>query len=158
MRRVFVGVATAAAAFVVVVGAAFAGHPHATGGGTFFYGAFERLEFQAHDFGLPAADRGMANYENQTADLQYKAEIVCADVEPNLVRFGYIIPDTPATRQFGIQGFHIIWQVTDGGSPGDGNDSASYIVAADARACDTAIVPNPGNNVFKGNFAVHEEQ
>jgi hypothetical protein len=157
MRRTLFAAAAAVATLLVVVGAALAGHPHATGGGTFFYGAFEKLEFQAHDFGAAEADRGIANYENQTANLQYKAEIVCAHVEPNLVRFGYIIPDTPETRQINIQGLHIIWEVRDGG-PGEGNDSAAYIVAPDARACDAAFVPNPGNNVFRGNFAVHEEE
>ena len=140
-------------AVLLVVGTALAGHGHATGGGEFFFGVTQRLEFQAHDYGvLSPRDRGTAHYQNLDAGIEYQADIVCAFVTTDVVRFGYIIPaDEP-----GIGGLEIIWEITDGGSPGAGNDSA-YFVVSSAEGCDMDNVPFTGSNVLNGNFTVHEE-
>ena len=161
MRRVSMGAATAAALLFVLAGVALAGDSHATGGGEFFYGVNQKLSFEVHDYGLPAADSGTANYRNLAVTLpnggyfSYNADVVCADVELGTVRFGYYIPDTPETQQLGIANLPIIWVIKDGGSPGSGNDSA-YFVVAPPESCDIPLQPAPGSNVFKGNYTVHD--
>lgn len=161
MRRVSVGAATAAAILFVLAGVALASDSHATGGGEFVYGPNQKLSFEVHDYGLPEADRGTANYRNLAITLpdggyfSYNADVVCADVEPGIVRFGYYIPDTPETQQLGIAGTPIVWVIKDGGSPGSGNDSA-YFVIAPPDSCDLPYQPLPASNVFKGNYTVHE--
>ena len=153
MRRpLATAVPAALMAVLLVVGTTLAGHGHATGGGEFDFGVTQRLEFEAHDYG-PASprDRGTAHYQNLDSGIEYQAEIVCAFVTTNVVRFGYVIPqDEP-----GIGGLQIIWEITDGGSPGAGNDSA-YFVVAPAESCDQDTVPFAGSNVLNGNFTVHE--
>jgi hypothetical protein len=157
--------ATAAAALLIalgIVGNAFAGHGHATGGGTFVYLTLERLEFEAHDFGFQSPlDRGTANYRNLTAGIQYEADIVCAQVTADQVKFGYVIPENESTAAAGIVGFEVVWTITDGGSPGEGNDSATYLFTGPgtgfAETCETQAVAAPASNVLNGNFSVHEE-
>ncbi len=152
-RTVVVAAAVASTALLLVAGVPAAGHPHATGGGWMTLG-LEKLEFQAHDFGPSALDRGTANYENVFAGIpKYNADIVCVHIAPGVVRFGYYIPDTPSTT--GFAGIPVIWEIRDGGSPGEGNDTAWYIAFVPPETCDTATVP-PGNAVLRGNYTVHE--
>src|SRR5688572_23824351 len=141
-RRLLTAVSAALMTVVLAVGTALAGHGHATGGGEFFYLANQKLQFEAHDLGLPEADRGTAHYRNLDAGVEYTAKIVCASVTPDTVRFGYFIPEDEP----GLGGVPIVWQVTDGGSPGAGNDTAAFTVA-DPHTCDTAFVP-PGGTVL----------
>ena len=161
MRRVSIGAATAAAILFVLAGAALAGDSSATGGGEFFYGADQKLSFEVHDYGLPEADRGTASYRNLAVTLpnggyfSYNADVVCASVQPGIVRFGYYIPDTPETEQLGIVGVPVLWVIKDGGSPGSGNDSAWFFVAP-PETCDGPYPPMPVSNVFKGNYTVHD--
>jgi hypothetical protein len=161
MRRVSAVAVTAALGALLLVGvAAGDSAPRATGGGTFGFGGEQRLEFQAHDYGPPADDRGRAHYENLALTLpsgghfSYTADIICADIEPTVVRFGYIIPSTPETGA--LAGTNIIWVVKDGGSPGEGNDSAYFVQGFPATDCDIPFVPRPGSNVFTGNYTVHD--
>jgi hypothetical protein len=161
MRRSSAVAVTAVLGALLLVSVAVADSPpRATGGGTFLFGVEQRLDFEAHDYGLPSADRGTAHYENLALTLpsggnfSYTAKIICADVEPGFVRFGYIIPSTPETGA--LAGTNIVWVVKDGGSPGEGNDSA-YFVVAPATSCDNVLYqPAPESNVFTGNYTVHE--
>jgi hypothetical protein len=158
MGRVSLGAATAASILFVLAGVALASNSHATGGGEFSYGVNQKLSFEVHDNGFPSADSGTANYRNLALTLpsggyfSYNADVVCADVEPGVVRFGYYIPDTPETQ--GLAGTPIIWVIKDGGSPGSGNDSAYFVIAA-PESCDLDYPPAPESNVFKGNYTVH---
>jgi len=149
-RRLATAVPAALVTTLLVMATALAGHGHATGGGEFFYLATQKLQFEAHDFGAPEDDRGTAHYRNLDADVEYTAEIVCAFVTSDTVRFGYFIPE----NEPGLAGTPIVWEVTDGGSPGDGNDTAAFIVA-NPYTCDTTTVP-PGGTVLNGNFTVHD--
>jgi hypothetical protein len=161
-RGLAAAIAAAVLATTLVVGNAFAGHGHGTGGGTFFYLTFERLDFEAHDFGVDSPlDRGTAHYRNLTAGVEYTAKIVCALVTEDVVRFGYVIPENESTTAIGIVGVEVVWEVKDGGSPGEGNDSAAWSAAPPgsgiAEECDThPVVSTPTSNVLNGNFSVHE--
>ena len=61
--RLFMLAAAVGGALFLVAATASASQKHATGGGTFFYGVDQKLEFTAHDYGTPAMDSGTANYE-----------------------------------------------------------------------------------------------
>ena len=99
-------------AVMLVVGSALAGHGHATGGGTFVYlGGLERLDFEAHDYGVDdPRDRGTAHYRNLIGGVEYTAKIVCAFDTEDVVKFGYIIPSTASTEAINIVG----WEVGEG--------------------------------------------
>ena len=163
-RRFATAVPAALMAVMLIVGSALAGHGHATGGGTFIYaGGLERLDFEAHDYGVgDERDRGTARYRNLINGVQYTAKIICAFVTEDVVKFGYIIPSTASTEGFTppLVGWEVVWEVRDGGSPGAGNDSAAWVAAPPngnviAENCDTTFVPT-GGVVLNGNFTVHE--
>jgi hypothetical protein len=157
MRAVltFVAAAVAAAAFAAPRAAADPPLGHANGSFVFAYFAVESLEFNAHDRGLPAEDRGDAGYCNLTAGFCYRAELVCVSVVGNTARFGYVIPNQPGVPPF-IVGFSVVWQVVDLARHAPG-DTAGYVntVVPDptlALACDTA--GSPQSPILQGDVRV----
>lgn len=157
MSKILIGLTTLAA-FAAFAAQAAADDPqkHATGG--VHWGSVpERASFNAHDYGA-AGDRGQFHYENLSIGMEYTADIVCADVDGNVARFGYVVPNQPGPALVGIVGFEIVFEVTDNGSPGRGKDTVRYWYAGPgsrlAGTCD-ASRPGSGDLVTRGNLVVH---
>lgn len=125
----------------------------ATGGVT-LTGPRQQLSFTAHDYGPTAADMGVVNYSNFSAGLHYNADITCANVNGDTAYFAYQIP--PGNF---VSGLWIVWEVTDGGSPGKGNDTAGFVVASDENdantKCETGDFTPSDYTIIAGNLVVH---
>jgi len=160
MRKILIGLTTLAA-FAAFAAQAAADDPqqHATGGVHWTGAASEKASFNAHDYGA-TGDRGQIHYENLSIGMSYTADITCADVDGNVARFGYIIPNQPGPAAIGIVGVEVVFEVTDNGSPGRGKDTVRYWFAGPgsglAGTCDVSL-PGSANLVTKGNLVVHSD-
>lgn len=115
------------------------------------------LSFNAFDYGA-TGDRGTVDYSNPSAAVSYTADVFCANVNSALgwANFAYQIP--PGVDS--ISGLYIVWRVTDGGSPGAGNDTAGFTATSDPATAltmcnDPAFTPANTYPITAGNLVVH---
>jgi hypothetical protein len=149
--------AAAAVMAVSVAGQAAAAKPfkHVTGSVT-LANPTQTLSFSAFDYGT-SRDRGTVTYTNPGAGVSYTANVLCAWVNPgtDTAVFAYQIP----AGEGALSGLYIVWKVTDGGSPGEDNDTAGFAVVANQgaaiAACTSGTVATTNYVVTDGNIVVH---
>ena len=135
--------------------------PKATGDVQFTgSGAEQELDFNAHDGGASANDKGAIAYTNFTAGISYSAIVSCAnvDVSTGSAYFSYEIP----AGFPGLSGIGIVFKVVDGGTPGTNGDQVSFGVFSDGNAavaaCEAGTLGSVviDNTVTAGNLVVHK--
>jgi hypothetical protein len=142
----------------IVASQALAAKPFAQAtGGVTLANPTQYLAFNAFDYGA-TGDRGTVDYSNPSAAVSYQADVFCADVNSagGWANFAYQIP--PGVDS--ISGLYIVWHVTDGGSPGAGNDTAGFTATSDlatatAYCNDPAFTPANSYTITGGNLVVH---
>lgn len=149
MKRSAAILALALAALVVAsAGAAPKKFSHATGE-IWMSGPDQYAQFEVFDYGA-TGDRGSFTYTNFTIPgYSYTAPIACANVDRDTGQawFTFEHPFVP--------GFYVGVYVTDGGSPGAGNDTYGHVVWVAPAWCDA-----PGGvwnyPITAGNLVVHD--
>jgi hypothetical protein len=153
------GLASAVFALVagVVASQALAAKPFAQAtGGVTLSTPTQYLQFNAFDYG-DTGGRGVVNYTNEGV-VSYQADVVCASVDltTGTALFAYQIP---AGTGLGLDGLYIVWQVTDKGSPGAGNDTAGFYATSsrdDAmNVCNGLTTTFTMYDIVAGNLVVH---
>lgn len=123
-------------------------------------GANQHLSFEAHDYGASTFDKGNVNYSNFSAGLNYNANLTCVNVvDSKTALFAYQVPSGNI-----VSGYWIVWQVTDGGSPGKGHDTAGFTFSSNPSdgalingLCESGtLTPNNPQQVTGGNLVVHK--
>lgn len=111
-----------------------------------------QLSFSAFDYSNGTA-KGSVTYNDTEGDISYTTPVTNAYVDPTsgTACFTYTVLNT-----------EVIWRVTDGGSPGAGNDTTAYYYGAPGSypsptslaECDAVPVSITGT-VIGGNLVVH---
>jgi hypothetical protein len=127
-------------------------------GDIFMSGPAQHAVFDVFDYGS-TGDRGSVTYTNfeYPGGLSYTADVICANVDSagHAAWFTFQIPDGFP----GLSGLYVEVKVTDGGSPGAGNDTWGHTATSDAGAAQTWCETQGGGTtdypIVGGNLVVH---
>lgn len=158
MKKIFVVVLVALAAGIVAAQALAAKPFTQATGDIYMTNPSQHATFNVFDYGS-AGDRGSVSYTNfeYPGGLSFTADVICANVDSaaHAAWFTFQIPDGFP----GLSGPYVEAKITDGGSPGAGNDTWGHTATSSATLAQTWCDAKGGGTndypIVSGNLVVH---